>query len=720
MKIRRKTLLIIAVVGLAALLFTGLVSRSYILDHFETLERDGMRKNVERLVNAFNQELDVLDFIVRDWAEWDDSYRYMKDRNPEYEKATLNPETLENLDIRFIAYVDTSGHLVFGRSIDPATGALTPLTGEILEKLRLGEPLVTFSGESDGKKGVVLLKEGPVYAASRRILTSDQKGPSRGALVFGRALGRDTVNWLSKLIEAPVTLFGFNDRLLPGDVERARAAMLGGKAIEVIAPNREIVSGFTSVKDLYGRPALIFRVEAPRELTHRGLSIVTYLLLMFVVTSAFFGLVFVTLIEREVVAPVVRLSREISDIGGKHETRAKLPRGSVDELSSLASSVDEMLVSLDDADAGRRLALEELSVSDERYRTTLENVTDVIYTYAIDGTITFITPNVSRWGYEPQEIIGRKMLEFVHPEDREMVKKDMEITVATGQGFPTVCRLVTKSGGTVYIEESGSVIREEGRVTQLTGAIRDITERRRTEEELRNAHQKLEEVRRLSDIGTLAATVAHELRNPLSVIQTAAYNIRKKAGNPDVEKHIESIKKKVEESNQIINNLLFYSRIREAHAEELNVCAILNEVLEGAGNRFPRSRVAVEKGYVDCKGLGVHADPTQVKEVFNNIVNNAYQSIEDEEGRIRVWVAKNRMGYIDVGVEDSGSGIDEADLERIFDPFFTTKTRGTGLGLTITQEIVRLNNGEIRIESTKGVGTKVLVSLPSSADLRRT
>jgi signal transduction histidine kinase/HAMP domain-containing protein len=238
----------------------------------------------------------------------------------------------------------------------------------------------------------------------------------------------------------------------------------------------------------------------------------------------------------------------------------------------------------------------------------------------------------------------------------------------------------------------------EGRVNQRTA-------------QLVEAQKEVDRSKRLSDIGTLAATVAHELRNPLAAVKMAVYNIKRKAKNPILEKHLNNIDLKVQESEQIINNLLFYARLKMPHYGKINIYNILNSCLNEAAARFSRPGVYVERRIEALKDLLVEADPLQIKEVFSNIVNNAYDALLEHEGKITVSAQVDDMSATIV-VKDGGAGIHPDNLARLFEPFFTTKSKGIGLGLAVSRQIVNLHGGSINIESTKGQGATVTVCLP--------
>jgi signal transduction histidine kinase len=233
--------------------------------------------------------------------------------------------------------------------------------------------------------------------------------------------------------------------------------------------------------------------------------------------------------------------------------------------------------------------------------------------------------------------------------------------------------------------------------------------------ELMEAQAELERAKRLSDIGVLAATVAHELRNPLAAIGMAAHNIKRKANNPDLEKHLANIAKKVTESDLIINNLLFYSRIKPPHHEKVKPREILEECID-ALKKQGKNGLSLQESLDPIRDTMIEADPVQLREIFNNVLNNARDAVQLKEGLIRI-TAQEEGRFLAVSVEDNGSGIGKDIVDRIFDPFFTTKAKGTGLGLAVCRQIVDMHQGEIRVKSEPGKGTSILVRLPKGRSL---
>jgi PAS domain S-box-containing protein len=269
-----------------------------------------------------------------------------------------------------------------------------------------------------------------------------------------------------------------------------------------------------------------------------------------------------------------------------------------------------------------------------------------------------------------------------------------------------------------------------GNVAGAIGIFRDVTDLKSAEavlrrdkdileqlankrtRELLKAHAELEHTKRMSDIGRLSATVAHELRNPLSAIRAAAYNIEKKAKNPLLASHLKTINNKVLESDQIIQNLLSFSRVKAVTKECLNISAIIRDCIETVSEKYAGWEVKL-KEKVNCREDDIiEADQYQFKMLLCNILDNAYQALPDKKGTVGITVRKHKNELWEISVSDSGTGIDKQDMEKLFEPFYTTKSRGTGLGLPVCREIVGMHQGNIGVKSAKGKGSTFTVTLP--------
>ncbi|OGF51696.1 MAG: hypothetical protein A2044_06740, partial [Candidatus Firestonebacteria bacterium GWA2_43_8] len=214
----------------------------------------------------------------------------------------------------------------------------------------------------------------------------------------------------------------------------------------------------------------------------------------------------------------------------------------------------------------------------------------------------------------------------------------------------------------------------------------------------------------LSELGMASATIAHELRNPLSAIRMAAYNIKRKANNPLLENNLKNIETKIEESTKIINNLLLFVRHKEPDYEKVNICNILKECVELTKDRFWKKAVKTNLTFND-ENIMIEADPFQLKEVFYNLINNAFDVVEDGKGEINICAESDNTS-IEISITDNGQGISEENIDKLFRPFFTTKNKGTGLGLSVCKKIITGHKGNINVKSKPGKGASFAITIP--------
>lgn len=317
-------------------------------------------------------------------------------------------------------------------------------------------------------------------------------------------------------------------------------------------------------------------------------------------------------------------------------------------------------------------------------------------------------------GQKPEYFIGKNHFELYPYEENKRIFQYVVDKAKPYFAFskPFISREHPVWGTTYWDWSLQPVKNDDGKVGSLILILIDVTKRKKAEEGLARAEAALNEAKRLSEIGTLAATVAHELRNPLGVIRTAAFNLKRKAQNPLFESHFSNIDKKIQESDQIINNLLFYSRIKLPQLQEIKICDCLDECVNAVKLKFKSRKISIKKDLKPLKSVSIDADPVQICEVFNNLLNNAFEAITVYPGIVEVSCGFNGKSEIFVSIRDNGCGIDGENLRRISEPFFSTKSKGTGLGLTVSFQIVKLHRGRIEIESRSGRGSCFKVIIP--------
>jgi two-component system NtrC family sensor kinase len=257
---------------------------------------------------------------------------------------------------------------------------------------------------------------------------------------------------------------------------------------------------------------------------------------------------------------------------------------------------------------------------------------------------------------------------------------------------------------------SAEVLDEKGQVTAVVSVLHDLSEIR--ELERRRVEQQLFESEKLAAVGRLAASIAHEVNNPLEAIKNSLYLLSSAKSVEQNARFLDVARRETERVSHIIRQMLGFAR-RSGEVEWVNVNQIIEETLILVEKKMRQARVEVVRRFDE--GLpAIRARADQLRQVFLNLLLNAQQAIE-KSGRITITTSVYEQALqptISVQISDTGRGIPEAEIPRIFEPFFSTRTKGTGLGLWVTQDIVRHHGGRIEVTSEEGAGTTFNVILP--------
>jgi PAS domain S-box-containing protein len=351
--------------------------------------------------------------------------------------------------------------------------------------------------------------------------------------------------------------------------------------------------------------------------------------------------------------------------------------------------------------------------------SVLSSITSGIVTLDLDGRVATVNPAAELLtGLFSGEIAGRYCTEvFAHtPEVAEILME----TLARRAGTATVSLSLRRRNDTsVPVEMSTAPLRGlEGKDLGVVGVFRDVSQVRELEGQLRRSD-------RLAALGTLAAGLAHEIKNPLASLRTFTRIIPRKFEDVRFrETFMRVVPHELERINGIVEQLLELARPSRLRPVPLAIPGVLDRVLELYANELDAKGITVSREYAR-EVPAITADPERLYEAFVNLVSNALAAMAPG-GRLTVrngWhrpadpVVRAAGGRrVRIEIEDTGSGISPLEAEKVFDPFFTTKAEGTGLGLALTHKIIDDHGGSISFRSTPGVGTVFTVLLPIAAD----
>ncbi len=348
-------------------------------------------------------------------------------------------------------------------------------------------------------------------------------------------------------------------------------------------------------------------------------------------------------------------------------------------------------------------------------QSVLDTLPEAIRIVDEDYTILFLNRAAAAEAGRPEtELIGKRCYQECYGQLAPCVFCQTSRAFDSGESFEEQVTRTDRQGQRRTYESCAYPIHDAaGKVRRVIELSRDVTPRRQLEAQVRRSE-------RLASVGELAAGMAHEIRNPLGSIVTAANLLMAEKGAPIDDDQItllEVVKKEARRLNAILSDFLLYARPREPKPRLTDLNELLRETVEHlrtdarTAKRLASadSPIALELALLESLPP-VPVDRDQFKQVLWNIVVNGLQAIPGP-GTLTVGTAL-RDRLVEVTVRDTGKGILAKHLDRIFEPFFSSRREGTGLGLPIAQHLVHAHKGNLSIETEEGKGTLVTVSLP--------
>jgi two-component system sensor histidine kinase PilS (NtrC family) len=277
-------------------------------------------------------------------------------------------------------------------------------------------------------------------------------------------------------------------------------------------------------------------------------------------------------------------------------------------------------------------------------------------------------------------------------------------------------RITKKDGSTAILGMTASLLKDDANAVRgIIIVFRDITKMLEMEDQVRMQE-------RLATVGSLAAGIAHEIRNPLAslsgAIQVLQGELDLKGDNKNL---MDIVVRETDRLNTIITEFLEYARIKNAQNERIELLPILDETIMLLKNSKEFTG-GIRISHTIGPQFLVKGDAQRLRQVFWNLFNNACQAMPqggDITVTARQYSSENDDSiWCEISIADTGPGIDQEDKNKIFNPFYTTKTGGTGLGLAIVYRIIEDHHGTITVESGPGKGTKFLIRLPMYEETR--
>ena len=371
------------------------------------------------------------------------------------------------------------------------------------------------------------------------------------------------------------------------------------------------------------------------------------------------------------------------------------------------------------------IAIERLQAADElrRSQASLEDAQHISHTGSFSWFVKADTHAYSEqlrriFEFEDGvEVTSARIAERVHPDDIPMLNQKRATVIEGGENPEYELRLIMPDGRVKHVRVFGRTInRTDGRM-EVIGAIQDVTARRQAEDALNKVRSDLAHVTRVMSLGTLAASIAHEVNQPLSGIITNANTCLRMlaADPPNVDGALDTARRTIRDGNrasEVIARLRALFRRTEFAAEQVDLHEAAREVIALSHQELRRHRVTVQTEFGEAVPP-VTGDRVQLQQVILNLLLNAVDSLKATDGRDRRIVVKTAVrDDVEVSVRDNGVGLEPDRAAKVFDAFYTTKPEGMGIGLSVSQSIIERHGGRLRTEPNEDGGATFAFSLP--------
>ena len=381
-------------------------------------------------------------------------------------------------------------------------------------------------------------------------------------------------------------------------------------------------------------------------------------------------------------------------------TAVRDARGEIAQIRGLMLDVTE-----------QRISQAQLQRERDFNQKILNTTQSMILVLDTAGLITYANRRCYDAGYREDELIGHRLVDWVEPAQRREFDAALG-TTAQGQQMENLELRMRRGDATPgHFSVSFSPMRDEqGVVNNIVVVITDITDAAILQAKL--AHSE-----KMATLGRLVSGVAHEVNNPLAAILGFTDLLLENPELPAaVKQDLEIILQETQRTKDIVQDLLSFARQRTARREPVQLNAVLRQTLKLRSYDFASHGVEITEALQEDLEP-ILGDAQQLQQVFLNIMNNAYDAVQEAQRPGKIEIRTSRLGRdIEVVISDNGTGI--SDPERIFDPFFTTKQvgKGTGLGLSICYGIVRAHGGEIQCwNNAGGPGSTFAVRIPAAS-----
>ena len=493
------------------------VQRYVIFPRFLSLERDEAIKNVKRIEEAFKNEIHRLDSICWDWSAWNDSYQFIESRSAKYIETNLIPGTFAVNNINTIYFINTKEKIVWYKTYAPKYNKIIQLTDFPKDTFPPNHPLISYLSKNIpitkmGVAGIYVTKNGPMFISSRPITKSNDEGPLRGSLIFGRFLNDEFVKTLVDQTKINFQALPVQAGSLPTPLKDIPNRITDESRYVVDSSANNSVYAYTTLPDIMGDAAILIKSQIPKKISEQGYVTVSYAMYLILAIGIGVLIVMSLLLHYSVLGPITDLKNHVMLIGKTGDISASPSSQRPDEIGILSIEFDRMLEQLQrfqtKLEAKVKERTSELAITNENLKQEIEErkqaeealrESEELFSKFSEATWEAIMIHdrgillqangqyYQMFGYERAELLGKQAISMTTtPESIETIMKNIN----SDETGPYEVTGIRKDGTEFPMEIRGKMMKYFGKKVRVA-AIRDITERKQAENELRKQKTEL-------------------------------------------------------------------------------------------------------------------------------------------------------------------------------------------------------------------------------------
>jgi signal transduction histidine kinase/sensor domain CHASE-containing protein len=759
MNLRQKSVLIS--MGTTLLLVTTIAGASYrvVMNQFQVLENQRVERNIRRFSAIFDDRLNQINAKLADWTIWDDTYRFISDKNDSYIRSNLTQESFASSEVDEALFINNQGGLVASFLLEKPGVDEEDFPQDVYQHFATDSALLNISSETKNNQGFVKTEDGLLLFVVRQVVKSDGTGTPNGYVVFARYFDDNLLASLKDLTQFDAEMLLW-DSPLPPDYQQAKDNYEAGNKTLVKTQDAKTISGFLIVEDPNKNPLAIVKGTLASDIVVQGRSSIGLFMWLLVASGALSVLANYLLLTQVVLKKIFSITDEVDLLGrsGVAGSRLKINKNESDEIDKLRSEINLTLDAREqEKQNSERLTQENIRIlegekeSQEKIRTAMINLLE-------DGKVLEEELKVEKAGVE-QKIVERtrELTETKARLDSSIenlplgfimtdIQENMVITNSMAENIlgekDGKARLIKLKGTLKEKIDLGKYIKNCGEEKRHL-MFSDIAINNRyyqfllspilTKEDVNVCLGVVILIQDITDAKLLERSrdeffsiASHELRTPLTAIRGNTAMIleyyAETVKDPELKSMIDDVHDSSVRLIKIVNDFLNISRLEQNRmvfeTQKLDIIPVIQETIKEYLEAGIKKNIVIKLTPPATPPKPIAADADKVRQVLANMLGNSLKYTA--KGKIDISVEPT-AGFLKVVIQDTGRGIPQKQQDLLFHKFsqagsniYTRDTAGgSGLGLYISRMLIEGMGGELKLEkSEEGKGSTFSFTLP--------